>query len=236
MAWIESHQELRDHPKTWRLAATLGVSRAAALGHLHMLWWWALAYADHGNLGKFSNPEIAAGAGWDGDPDDFVDAIGDCGWLDEGLLLHDWYDYAGKLVERREKDRERKRDSRRTSAGRRKDGVRTQPNPTQPTKPKEATTKVERTALKDAIAAWWTGTEPPFSLTVSEWGRVEKAAKELADLDATPNDVADRGSRWWKDMTKSPQGLVNNWSQLAKPVYKPPTAGPWAKTEFEDSA
>jgi hypothetical protein len=102
VAWIESHQELAHHPKVARLANTLNVHKASALGHLHMFWWWCLSYAE------------------DGDVTDF-----------------DAYELAGKLVERRRMDAERKRKARaETSPNRpvdvRADGVRTQPNPTVP--------------------------------------------------------------------------------------------------------
>ena len=50
MAWIKSQQVLREHPKLKRLARRLEVSVPAALGHLHMLWWWALDYAQDGDL------------------------------------------------------------------------------------------------------------------------------------------------------------------------------------------
>lgn len=108
MAWIESHQELRDHPKTIRLATRLGVHRMQAIGHLHALWWWCLAYADAGDLTEFDNLEVALGAGWDGDADVFVESLTAAGWLTADRQVHDWHDYAGKLVERRRMDAERK--------------------------------------------------------------------------------------------------------------------------------
>ena len=43
MAWIESHQDLADHPKMIRCALELGIEEAAMIGYLHRLWWWALA-------------------------------------------------------------------------------------------------------------------------------------------------------------------------------------------------
>jgi hypothetical protein len=45
MAWIEAHQELAHHPKIRRLARELGVPKAQAIGHLLMLWLWAVSYA-----------------------------------------------------------------------------------------------------------------------------------------------------------------------------------------------
>jgi hypothetical protein len=61
MAWLESHQDLRDHPKTARLRRRLGVSLPAAIGHLHLLWWWALTYADDGDLSGY-DPDVIADA------------------------------------------------------------------------------------------------------------------------------------------------------------------------------
>lgn len=115
MAWIESHQELGSHPKTLKLARILGVSRAAAVGHLHFLWWWALDYSQEGNLNRFEALDIAIGGEWESDPETFVDALVRAGFLDQtsdGLAVHDWDQYGGRLQERRAKDAERKRTTR----------------------------------------------------------------------------------------------------------------------------
>lgn len=112
MAWIESHQEVGRHPKTKKLARLLGVSLPAAVGHLHYLWWWALDFAQDGTLEKFDNYDLADAMQWDGDPDALVEALISSGYIDDtddGLMIHDWGEYAGKLLERRAKDRARKR-------------------------------------------------------------------------------------------------------------------------------
>ena len=36
MAWIEAHQELRNHPKTKKAARLLGISRPQMIGHLFL--------------------------------------------------------------------------------------------------------------------------------------------------------------------------------------------------------
>lgn len=116
MAWIESHQELAHHPKVARLSYMLDVEPPHAIGHLHCLWWWALSYADDGDLTQFEPWEIATAAQWRGDADLFVKALIECGWLDETedirLEIHDWWSYAGKLVERRQESAKRKRSMR----------------------------------------------------------------------------------------------------------------------------
>lgn len=112
MAWIESHQEVGRHPKTKKLARLLGVSLPAAVGHLHYLWWWTLDFAQDGTLEKFDGYDLADAMQWDGDPNQLVEALISAGYIDDtedGLVIHDWKDYAGKLLERRAKDRARKR-------------------------------------------------------------------------------------------------------------------------------
>lgn len=112
MAWIESHQAVGSHPKTKRLARRLGVSLPAAVGHLHYLWWWALDFAQDGDLSRFDAYDIKDATLWEGDEVTILEALVEAGFIDEtaeGLFLHDWADYAGKLLERREKDRARKR-------------------------------------------------------------------------------------------------------------------------------
>ena len=118
MAWIEAHQELRDHPKTKRAARTLGISRPQMIGHLFCLWWWSLDYAEDGDLSDFDAEDIADAAEWDGDADAFVSALVDCGPADRpgflvedngGLSIRDWSQYGGKYVTKRKQGRDRQR-------------------------------------------------------------------------------------------------------------------------------
>ena len=118
MVWIPAHQELGEHPKTKRAAKRLEVSRPTMVGHLVFLWWWAMDYAQDGDLSNYGNDEVADAAGWQGDPDVFVAALSDVGFIDSDELgqhysLHDWDEYGGKLIERRREDAERKRKGRR---------------------------------------------------------------------------------------------------------------------------
>lgn len=106
MAWIESHQELGRHPKTRKLARLLAISVPAAIGHLHLLWWWALDYAQDGDLSKYDPEDIADAVMWDGDAQELCEALIKAGFLDQyesGLRIHDWADYTSKLQEHREK-------------------------------------------------------------------------------------------------------------------------------------
>lgn len=94
----------------------LNIHRAQAIGHLHYLWWWALDGAPDGDLSSLKPAEIAEMAEWPGEPEPFVEALHECGWLDPDGRIHDWQDYAGKITGLREANRERQR--RRRSAAR----------------------------------------------------------------------------------------------------------------------
>lgn len=118
MAWIESHQELLTNPKTRRAAKRLGLPCVHLAGHLHALWWWALDHAFDGDLSGFDAEDLADAAEWDGDPDELVKALVDCGpgeragFLEvdgptadgrtAALVLHDWGHFTAHLRARRD--------------------------------------------------------------------------------------------------------------------------------------
>lgn len=101
MSWIESHDTLARHPKTRRLVRALNIPLPQAIGHLHLLWWWALEYAEHGDLSAFDAADIADAVMWEGDPSAFVQALTAAGFMDADQRIHDWQDYAGRLLEQR---------------------------------------------------------------------------------------------------------------------------------------
>lgn len=124
--WIKSHQELAEHPKTKRLARQLGVTVPAAIGHLHLLWWWSLKYAPDGNLSRYTPDDLADACMWvgPGDAATYVQALVDARFLDaddDGLSIHDWNEYAGRLLDTKAANAERAR----TSRARREDVTRT---------------------------------------------------------------------------------------------------------------
>lgn len=112
MAWIEVHQSLPHHPKTKRLARALSLPIYGAVGLMVNVWAWALDYAQDGNLSRFDDEELADGAQWDGEPSELRAAMLKVGFLDSTGVLHDWWDYAGKLVEKRQANAKRMRDAR----------------------------------------------------------------------------------------------------------------------------
>lgn len=108
--WIKLYAGAFTHPKTRRLAKRLGVTAAAAVGHMACLWSFTAEFAPDGDLGKFDDEEVEVGAGWEGVDGQFVSAALAVGYL-EGtpgcLSVHDWSDYGGKLCDRKVSERER---------------------------------------------------------------------------------------------------------------------------------
>jgi len=117
MAWIESHQELKDHPKTRKLSRHLGITVPAAIGHLHCLWWWALEYAQDGDLSEYDAEDIAEAAMWEGEAAPFTDGLVKAGFIDstddtDAVMIHDWMEYAGRLVTSRRRKSEAMKEKR----------------------------------------------------------------------------------------------------------------------------
>lgn len=122
-AWIELHVNLPTHKKTRRLARLLGLSVPQdipqVVGYLCVFWSWSIENASDGALSGFDAQDVADAAGWMGDPDVFLGAMIESGFLDDeddGLFIHDWLDYAGRYLEyknrndtKRQKAKERQR-------------------------------------------------------------------------------------------------------------------------------
>lgn len=125
MAWIEVHQGLREHKKLYACAELLNISRVEMLGTVISLWLWALDNAQDGSLEGISTRTIARVCDWpEKKASALVEALVSTGWLDrdgDKLMIHDWMDYAGRLMERREKDRKRKKKG--ADASKNSDGI-----------------------------------------------------------------------------------------------------------------
>lgn len=119
MAWIEVHDTLREHHKTYALSDELNVPLYAAVGLVVSLWTWALNNSENGDLSKYPSNAIARACAWDKKPEKLIEVLKSSGFLDENMCLHDWQDYAGKLLDKREANARRNREAReRASASR----------------------------------------------------------------------------------------------------------------------
>jgi hypothetical protein len=91
-----------DHPKTFDLAARLEVELPTAIGHLELLWAFTGKQSPQGNIGKWPNGAIARACVWNSDPEKFITALLDSGFIDSHqtyrLLIHDWPEHAPRWV------------------------------------------------------------------------------------------------------------------------------------------
>lgn len=251
MAWIESHQELGRHPKTKKLARLLGASCATTVGHLHFLWWWALDFAQDGDLSRYDAQEIAEGACWDGEGDRgadfFLDQLIGAGFVDKDgdrLTLHDWDEYAGRLIERRKKDRERKRVARSADddgSGTTSDGLPTETDghlePQYPTEPDQTKTTAKNksgdntttpaAAADDRFARFWAAYPKKVGKknTLAVWKRL-KVDDDLFDIIMKALNAQKQSSQWQRDDGKyipNPQSWLNG--QRWEDEIAPPKQG-----------
>lgn len=114
MAWIEVHQSLMTHRKTMRLCRLLKMDNFAVCGRLQALWCWALDNAPDGVIAWADLESLPGVMGWKGEPQKLIDALLESGFVDRsdgesGLLIHDWDDYAGKLIDHRKANADRQR-------------------------------------------------------------------------------------------------------------------------------
>src|SRR6185437_12926124 len=86
--------EAHDHPKLRTLARLLGVRQYAADGLFDRLIRVTSKYAPRGDIGRFTNEEIASSLDWEGDSDSLVASFVGSRLLDERddcrLAVHDW--------------------------------------------------------------------------------------------------------------------------------------------------
>lgn len=120
MAYIEAHQSLLTHRKTLRLGRLLGMDRFCVCGRLMALWCWALDNAPDGVVAVEDADILADVVGWEREPSELCNALVAAGFFElaEGFfVLHDWYVYAGKLIEKRQANAERMRAARARASG-----------------------------------------------------------------------------------------------------------------------
>lgn len=93
-----------EHPKMRRLARELGVPLIHAVGLVEATFHFVGRCCPRGDIGKFTNQDIAEGCYWTGEPDKFIAAMLASGWLDQSsahrLLLHDWSDHCEEGIRR----------------------------------------------------------------------------------------------------------------------------------------
>ncbi len=140
-AWLEVHQTLVNHSKTLRAACALGASKFEIIGALVALWSWSMDHAEDGQIDIHDWPIIVENIGWRGNPSELLSAMLGCGKAngEDGnhgfivkdgnvLRIHDWDQYAGRLLDKRRAHRERNQRARSVRAA----CAPTEPNRTKP--------------------------------------------------------------------------------------------------------
>ena len=112
MAWLQIDDTLREHRKIYALADALAIEDYAAVGIVVCLWTWALSNAEDGDLSRFPSRALSRACGWAGDASALLGALKHAGFVEADGKIHDWEQYAGRLLEKRAKNRDRMRAAR----------------------------------------------------------------------------------------------------------------------------
>ncbi len=181
-------------PKLRRCGNILGCSDGEVLGILNFLWMWGrynteesglILYADKTDI---ANCILMQNRGSVLDPNDVVDALIECGWIDEvgnELYIHDWDVWQSawiKLKKTRERDAMRKRDARKRekeAAARRQSADESQDTPV------ESPTGNPPDAPADS---------PPGEQL--EMGQLPKLPEKAAE--PKPPAYSEEFEKWWK--------------------------------------
>jgi len=241
MAWIKSDQSLANHPKLILLARELGITKVKALGHLHLLWYWVLEYADDGEL-KYLDllPDACE---WEDDPQKFIEALIKYEFIDqigEKYIIHDWLDYSGAFYEKKLYNRIKKQESRGKIQEKQEhlDNLTSFDNSLtkidgqglREDKIREDKIRVEESisglATQDKVSsnrdlifetlAEVCGYDWKGVMTKDERGRLNKAVKQLKDIDATPEDIQLRAKNFVMayGFHPQPQSITSMWTKL----------------------
>ena len=247
MAWIKSDQSLANHPKLILLARALGISKVEALGHLHLLWYWVLEYADDGEL-KYLDL-IPDACEWGGEHKIFLDALIQYGFIDTTFdpennyteyHVHDWLDYSGALYEKRLYNRLKKQESREKMAKKTQvddnltdfdnsltsfDGQDLEKSRVEKSRVEESrediglATQDDKSSKRDLVfetLAEVCGYDWKGVMTKDERGRLNKAVKQLKDINATPDEIQLRAKNFVLayGFHPQPQSITSMWTKL----------------------
>lgn len=244
MAWIKSDQSLAEHPKLKLLAKDLDITEVQALGHLHLMWYWVLEYADNGHV-KYIEllPEAMK---WTGDSELLIESLIKRGFIDQEqdktYWVHDWLDYSGALYEKRLYNRLKKQESREKIAEKQNlnnidngltsfDNDLTSFDSQELEKSRVEKTRVEESrdiglatqddsssnrdlvfeTLANVCGYNWKGV-----MTKDERGRLNKAVKQLKDINATPEEIELRAKNFVLayGFHPQPQSITTMWTKL----------------------
>jgi hypothetical protein len=95
----------QNHIKTKRLARLLKIPLYQGVGILESIWLLCIECCDEGNIGKFTDEEIAGYLEWERDASALIRALADSGWIDldatDRFVIHDWLDHCPEFIRER---------------------------------------------------------------------------------------------------------------------------------------
>ena len=251
MAWIKSDQSLANHPKLILLARELGITKVKALGHLHLLWYWVLEYAEDGYVRYLDL--IPDACEWEEDGQVFLDALIKYEFIDETFdveinraeyRIHDWLDYSGAFFEKKLYNRVKKQESREKLAENYKkpnetgtltsfdnsltnfDGQDLEESRVEESRGDKSreediglATQDSNSSKRDMIfetLAEVCGYDWKGVMTKDERGRLNKAVKQLKDINATPDEIQVRAKNFVLayGFHPQPQSITSMWTKL----------------------
>ena len=129
--FIQVYCEIETHPKFLRLCRLLGKveydDKLLIRAKLENLWMYAIRFYQDGII-PFCDEDISCFCGWKEESSLWINSLQESGFISRiecGIIIHDWEDYGGKLIKKREQSAERKRNYR-EERGRNADGTRTE--------------------------------------------------------------------------------------------------------------
>lgn len=88
--------------KFLKLKRRLALSHWQTVGLLESLWLFTQVNTPHGDIGRYSNEDIAAAIEYEGDPDALIQHLVECRWLDNSelyrIVVHDWHQHAPNYI------------------------------------------------------------------------------------------------------------------------------------------
>lgn len=205
--WIELHQSLPTSRKIMKLKRELTIKKPTAIGHIVLVWLWALDNAMDGDLSEFTDEDIAEVAEWpEKTAGAFVEALVGAGFLDRpgdgSLLIHNWEKYAGRLIDQNEIKRQQAAERQR----RRREKLRENPDLSRVTVTQDSVT--EGVTEKDLSRVSNAPTKPNLTIPNQTYIYDDISAKK----DVEKSDFVE------KPVENPSSGM--DWARLAISAYK----------------
>jgi len=203
-----------------------------SIGALHRIWYWALDFAEDGDLRRYDAGVIWGVVGTplttvQTSPEKFVSAMTTSGFFDsEPLRIHDWWDYAGRFLQVKYKHNPKKwktiqrwykGGSKNRSLNRSKNTI---PNLTLPnqTKPKTFSSDSDEFRLAELLLSLMSANIPPAKPPkLQDWAMVVDFMRRRDGIKPVDIEAVIRWSQadsFWRANIRSAGSLREKYPQL----------------------